>query len=718
MNESGTGFWSELRRRRVLPVAGAYLVIGWLVTEVAGFLLEQAAAPGGASRLLAIVFVVGFPVTVALAWIIQRRPDGHWSLDSSKGQARAVLTTVVLGVLATVGLAWLILPRVEDAPAVPAYLPLPNSIAILPFVDADSTPNERTVAETLYTALLQGLNEAPELTQVRLRLKERPEELLDFGRRMRVVALLGGHIRQVPGGTRIEMELLDVGLDRKIWSYSLDWDSTRIMETGTAIANGVLKTMGLPPSSLKKFAGTDDREAYDALLLGHRRFASFRVEDLAAAIEEFQRAIEMDPGYVRAYTALGTALRAYRNIKGPPEPERQALEERARKALETAVKLDAESADAVSALSLLTPNPEVRAQLLERALELDPNHQQSYHRLAYLLWDEGELEEAERLFRKALELDPMDANSRSDLGDVLWELGQTGDAVAELNRSLELEPGMAQSHRLLGLIEVFSFGRIENSIFHGRKAYALDPQDGGLAGFLAASYAGLGAEEEALAWIERSLELGPTSAWTLNMAYLTHHMLGDEVRALEYAKRMHELHPGNQFALFYLGARDIEAGRAHLAFERWEGAHPAITADDDPVCDLSNYNVLVPYADNMIQAGKLERGRQVLHNCLPVIAQMSSRLDPESQESRILALLGRKEDALNALRREIMHDHRRIEASFRFARPEYDLLRDEPEFQQLMQMVNTDLREQLERIRAMERNGDLPPAPGVVLIER
>ena len=56
--------FSELRRRRVLPVAGAYLVIGWLVTEIAGFLLQQASAPVWASRLLAIVFLIGFPRVV------------------------------------------------------------------------------------------------------------------------------------------------------------------------------------------------------------------------------------------------------------------------------------------------------------------------------------------------------------------------------------------------------------------------------------------------------------------------------------------------------------------------------------------------------------------------------------------------------------------------------------------------------------------------------
>jgi hypothetical protein len=132
-----------------MRVAGGYIAIAWLVTEIAGFLPEQAGAPGWTARLLAIVFVVGLPVAVTLAWIIQRRPDGKWSLDSSQGRGRAALATIALNVLATVGLACVVLPRIEDPPEVAACVRLPNSLAILPFADADSVPHDQTVAGTL-----------------------------------------------------------------------------------------------------------------------------------------------------------------------------------------------------------------------------------------------------------------------------------------------------------------------------------------------------------------------------------------------------------------------------------------------------------------------------------------------------------------------------------------------------------------------------------------
>jgi hypothetical protein len=95
----------------VLPIAGAYIAIAWLATEIAGFLLEQAGAPGWILRVMAIALVVGFPVTVIIAWVLQRQPDGRVVLDSSRGQRTAVMSAVVAGLLLTAGLSWLIIPR-------------------------------------------------------------------------------------------------------------------------------------------------------------------------------------------------------------------------------------------------------------------------------------------------------------------------------------------------------------------------------------------------------------------------------------------------------------------------------------------------------------------------------------------------------------------------------------------------------------------------------
>jgi hypothetical protein len=131
------------------------------------------------------------------------------------------------------------------------------------------------------------------------------------------------------------------------------------------------------------------------------------------------------------------------------------------------------------------------------------------------------------------------------------------------------------------------------------------------------------------------------------------------------------------------------------------------------VIDLSNIVVAMDYATNLVQAGHSGRARLLLQRCLPVGVQVKSRSTRNDYESRINAMLGQKEQALDALRREIIEGHRRW-GRFSFTQSEFDFLRDEPEFQRLMQIVETDITGQLEQICEMERNGEMPPAPGVL----
>jgi tetratricopeptide (TPR) repeat protein len=441
-----SGFFAELKRRRVLKIAGAYIAGAWLAAEIISFLLEQVMAPAWSFRLLAAVYVVGFPVTVMLAWVIQIQPDGSWAIDRTGGHRRTIVIAVVLGLFATAGLSWLIIPKPEGPPP---YQPIPDSIAILPLADSASTPNEQTVAETLYIALLEGLSQSRELTQVRLRLDERPEDLFEFGKSVAVAALLVGSIQNVEGGLRVEMDLLDMVSDEVRWSQSFDWDSTQIIEIGNAIANGVMESMALPPISKHRFSGTDSPEAYEALLMGFEHQRSLTADDLAKAIDDFQQAIDLDAGYALAYVGLAQALDTYMNMAGLPEAERQALQERARRAVDIALKLDKESGAAISMLGLMTEQRELRIQAYERALELDPDDALSYFRYGMEMRADGNFEEAERLVRKAIDLQPMSAGFRSELASILWDQGHKDEALAEIQKAIELDPEMEQNRRKL-----------------------------------------------------------------------------------------------------------------------------------------------------------------------------------------------------------------------------------------------------------------------------
>jgi tetratricopeptide (TPR) repeat protein len=441
------------------------------------------------------------------------------------------------------------------------------------------------------------------------------------------------------------------------------------------------------------------------------------------AMDDFQRAIDLDPEYVLAYVALAETIWWYRGLKQPEEAEVQALEGRARQALETALELDSESAAAISLLGALSDDRELAIQAYEHALEHDPNHAKSYHRLGWAVQKQragirsGDLEETERLFRKALDLEPFNADWRSDLAELLYDLGRDEEAFAELSRSIELEPLYLFNHIKLGIWEYFDYGRLDEAMIHFREAYALDPEYGQAAWWVANSYADFGAREEALAWMERSIELSPTSAMTWAIAYQVYYFLGFEDEAMEYAVRSLELYP-TTWGLQAVGAWDIREGRAEKALERWRLAYPLL-ATDHPVVEATHIRPVLYYAMILMDAGETGQAERLMNQCLDALDKWQNETFVRATvvldfEQEIYAALGLKEETLAAVRTAIV-DRQNYSGQWMYAFPPFDFIRDEPEFQELMAILHANLAQQYERISEMERNGELAPAPGVVL---
>ena len=196
-------FIRELSRRRVLQIGGAYIAGAWLAAEILNFLFIQFQAPEWSYRLLAILLVVGFPISMVVAWVVQVGEDGTWEIDPSRGDHKTLAIAISLGVLVTAGLSWLILPQREPPPV---YQPLP----VLPFTNPAATPHERTVAETLYRSLMEGLEQSAELTLIRLGPGEQPGDLAEFGESLGVAGLASGRFQRSGEATLVEMQLLDI----------------------------------------------------------------------------------------------------------------------------------------------------------------------------------------------------------------------------------------------------------------------------------------------------------------------------------------------------------------------------------------------------------------------------------------------------------------------------------------------------------------------------
>jgi hypothetical protein len=100
VTNASTQFWKELRRRKVFKVAVAYAVVAWLVIQVASTIAPQLNLPEWAPRLITLVVLLGFPVVLVLAWMLDKTPEGLKIEPATIGNKRMFAIAAVLFALA------------------------------------------------------------------------------------------------------------------------------------------------------------------------------------------------------------------------------------------------------------------------------------------------------------------------------------------------------------------------------------------------------------------------------------------------------------------------------------------------------------------------------------------------------------------------------------------------------------------------------------------
>jgi tetratricopeptide (TPR) repeat protein len=432
-NSSIRRFFAELSNRRVFQVAGTYIAGAWAMTEILSFLFEQFPVPGWAYKLLAIILVVGFPISMVLAWVIQVSEEGHWEMDPSHGDSRTLAAAIATGVLLTAGLSWLILPQSKPPPV---FEPMPGSLAVWHLADPELSLDDQASANRIYQALMIGLQRSPELTLVRLEPGKRPDNPQAIGKTIGVESLVYGLLT---GDGSAEFNMVDVLTGEIAWSTAYSWGALQDQAGILTVANEILQSKSQPTLNAREFMGTGDAEAYDAFLDGNIQANMLKPGQFSEALESFQAAINIDPAYVSAYTGLAQAAYDLIGENSLSNGERQVLEQRAHRAVDMARKLDRNSADAMSLYALELDSSQLRIQAWERALELDSDHFKTYYRYAMQSKEVGKLNVAERLLKHAIKLCPMNTGFRRELASILKMQGRDLEAQNVLDKLAALQ---------------------------------------------------------------------------------------------------------------------------------------------------------------------------------------------------------------------------------------------------------------------------------------
>ncbi len=412
-------FLAELKRRNVYRVGVAYVVVAWLLIQVATQIFPFFDIPNWAVRLVVLLLALGFPVTLIMAWAFELTPEGLKRTDEVPVQqsiarsTRRKLDYAIIAVLAAaVGL--LLFDRFRAKPAVaPASDSLAKSIAVLPFESLSEDKENAYFAVGVQDEILTRLAKVADLKVISRtstqQYQSNPGNIAEIARQLGVGHILEGSVQKAGEEVRVNVQLIKADTDAHLWAETYDSDIANVFQVQSDIALQIAAALEAKLTGREKHeigaGGTTNPEAYDAYLRGLALDSAQSGDDVKMSLESFRRAVELDPNFALAWAAL-TNREAFKYFSNRTAEQL----DRARHAMEMALKLAPEASESLAAAGSFyyyCPQDFDRAlDYLGRARKGAPSNPFVIMMTSAVKRRQGKLEEAIELLRKASTLDP------------------------------------------------------------------------------------------------------------------------------------------------------------------------------------------------------------------------------------------------------------------------------------------------------------------------
>jgi TolB-like protein/Tfp pilus assembly protein PilF len=430
--------FEELKRRKVFKVGAAYLVVAWLVVQGASIGFPAFDAPPWALRVFILVALLGFPVAVVMAWVLETTSEGVQIDPVRKGTKRIVAVAVGLSALA---LAWFfygqasvhpgekVVPIASGAPAAPPPPKSPaidpKSIAVLAFADLSPNKDQEYFSDGMAEEILNALAQVPGLTVAgrtsSFSYKGRNVDLREIGKQLGVAHVLEGSVRKQGDQVRITAQLIRTDNGTHLWSKAFDGDLKNVFKLQEDVARAITDELEIVLEKDQRLVpvATKRPEAYALFLKATATFDHRDGPHMAQAAQQLEEAVRLDPNYARAWSRLA----------------------------------------AVYAILPTYTNTEARAALpqltaaAQRATALDPSLAEPWavRGLAASQGD-GDKIASREYFEKALALDPDDITTNFWYGISLLRTGYRTAGTARIDHALAVDPMVPNVMRWRGLV--------------------------------------------------------------------------------------------------------------------------------------------------------------------------------------------------------------------------------------------------------------------------
>ncbi|MFZ0892599.1 MAG: adenylate/guanylate cyclase domain-containing protein [Thermoplasmata archaeon] len=390
-------------------------------------------------------------------------------------------------------------------------------LAVLPLANMSSDAENEYFADGMTEELISTISKVPTLSVISrtsvMPFKKPGTPLKEIGRQLDAGWLLEGSVRKAGTRVRITVQLIQSSSDHHLWAQSYDRGIEDVFAIQSEIAEKVaaeleirLAPAALSPPILRE---TQDMAAYLSFLQGQALVYKLEEEPLRQSLKFFERAIEQDPTFARAYAG---AARAYKQLGN----------------------------EGFMAWSEAIKSSRAAAQ---KALSISPDVAEAHAMLAEIAFmaDEG-ISEVVAGAQRAFELNPNLAEGHDLLGQAAAFRGDLDAYVRHIEAAYRLDPLSPMTIRYLGQAYYLS-GREDEAMAHWKRILHLDPLSSyrGMADY----YLAKGDLDNAEAVVQKLEQLAPQSEWAqLNRGYLSA-LRGDRATALEMIKKLDASHgPG------------------------------------------------------------------------------------------------------------------------------------------------------------------------------
>lgn len=714
----------EARRRRVFRVAGVYVVGAYVVLQVADLALPAVGLPSGAIRIIWLGALLGFPIAIVVGWLYDIN-DGRivraTLTDSSADLSLQRADYLIISAIAVLGLVLVlgVLSELTDGTTVTARSTesrsvASNSIAVLPFDDT-SVDNavSSAVALGLQDGLLTRLAKIGGLKVISRTSAERYRNtdlsVPAIGAELGVANILEGSVQVSGGKLRVNAQLIDTSMDEHRWAEIYDRDLTARdifsiqSEIVTEVVSQISNELSVGENGEAQTMPTQNLDAYMSYMKGKTEFEKFAAGSNDAAIGYFEAAIAEDPAFALAYVGLAGAYL---------ESDRDFRVEHAEVQLTKAFQLDKNLGEAFvvrGTLRHLQNDFAASEKAYNAAINLEPGNSRAYRYFALLRWAEGKDVEALTMMQQAFELNPNSAGINFEIARLYDKFGRFNEAMTAYKRAMELEPERYYVEVYIAALHYLALGEVDESFYwyHRGAARKLLPSGGEAATGIA--YLEIGDPDSAKVLIERGRKLNTAGFWPLYASLLHSVYMRDEDKTRTDAMALLEAVPRAKGALRHLRDADLAAGRYEVTLSRYARAYPELVDTATPDVNADNFKVAIDLALVLQRLGEHRNADELLSRSSGPI-QGLPRMGNDGfwvADAQIHALRGDTELALNALGNAIA-ERWRVKTWYHFdLNPNFESIREEPEFQRLRKVVNDDLARQAQRVRELKASGDI-----------